>query len=135
VTTIIDPELTVRLGALHPDEVARIHDYATAAFLWRRMRQDEALEVARGLHWRSVGREPDPPSRDIVAALALHPLPDAELDRLAALLDAQDRAAGDAPRRAGNRPPARPPRVEDHRRTGRRLAAAVVLLDTAGTIV
>ncbi|GAA4802105.1 hypothetical protein GCM10023200_44030 [Actinomycetospora chlora] len=130
MTTIIDPELTVRLGSLHPDEVARIHDYATAAFLWRGMRQAEALEVARGLHWRAVGRDPDPPAREIVAALALHPLPDADLDRLAGLLDAHDRVDDRREGRAGTRP-----RIEHHRRTGRRLAAAVILLDTAGTIV
>jgi hypothetical protein len=125
MTTIIDPELTVRLGALHPDEAARIDRYATAAFLWRGFRQAEALEVARGLHWRAVGRDPTAPAAEVVTALALVPLARAERDRLAALLDA--RCPLDPPVAAH-------PGVEDFLRLGRRLSSALNLLDTASTI-
>jgi hypothetical protein len=123
MTTIIDPELTVRLGALHPDEAARIHEYATAAFLWRGLRQDDALDVARGLHWRAVGRDPTAPAGEVVAALALHPLAGAERDRLAGLLDVLHRPG-----------PAGPPGLEAFRRLGRRLSVALDLLDKARTI-
>jgi hypothetical protein len=124
--TIIDPELTVRLGALAPDEAARIQDYATAAFLWRGLRQAEALEVARGLHWRAVGHDPDAPATEVVDALSLHPLAPAERDRLAARLDA----------RCDLDPtPTTRPGLDDFRRLGRRLAVALDLLDNTGTIV
>ncbi|MHC1558772.1 hypothetical protein ACR9E3_07440 [Actinomycetospora sp. C-140] len=125
MSTIIDPELTVRLGALSPDDVARIDRYATAAFLWRRLTQEDALEVARGLHWRAVGRAPTAPSAEIVTALALQPPTAAERDRLAAVLDAV--APAEAPPGA--------PGPEDHRRVGHRLSVALNLLDTASTIV
>ena len=36
MSTIIDPELDLRLGVLDPVETARLERYATAAFLWRR---------------------------------------------------------------------------------------------------
>jgi hypothetical protein len=126
MTTIIDPELTVRLGALHPDEAARIQECATAAFLWRGLRQEEALDVARGLHWRAVGRDPTAPAAELVAALALQPLSDTDRDRLAALLDARCRP---------EQPVAARPGVEDFRRFGRRVSVALDLLDTTGTIV
>lgn len=128
MTTIVDPELTVRLGALHPDQAARIHEYATAAFLWRRLRQAEALDVARGLHWRAVGRDPTATAAEVVTALALHPLADTERDRLASLLDVQCRLDhGDRPRTGSG--------VDDFRRLGRRLSLAVALLGTERTIV
>jgi hypothetical protein len=125
MTTIIDPELTLRLGALPPTEATRIQEYATAAFLWRGLRQDEALEVARGLHWRAVGRDPTAPAAEVVTALALIPLADPERDRLAALLDAHCRPGPPVTARPG---------VEDLRRLGRRLSVALNLLDTASTI-
>jgi hypothetical protein len=131
MSTIIDPELTVRLGALHPDQVVRIHDYATAAFLWRGMRQAEALEVARGLHWRAVGLDPGASSAELVTALSLHPLDDPERDRLAGLLDVQCRL--DHGYRSGDAPGERPG-LDDFRRLGRRLSLALALVDTTQTI-
>lgn len=124
MTTIIDPELTLRLGALDADGTARLEKYATAAFLWRRLSQADALDVARGLHWRAVGRSEGAPAEEVVEALSLHPLAGAERDRLAGLLDVLD-------------PPvaARPAGLDDFRRLGRRISLALNLLDTARTIV
>ena len=42
MSTITDPELDLRLGVLDPVETARVERYATAAFLWRRVSQDDA---------------------------------------------------------------------------------------------
>ena len=125
MSTITDPELDLRLGVLDPVETARVGRYATAAFLWRRVSQADALDVARGLHWRAVGRGPDATAAELVTALALHPLGDAERDRLAATLDAQCRRV----------PVVAQPGVDDFRRLGRRISRAVNLLDTARTIV
>lgn len=125
MTTIIDPELTLRLGSLDPTETARLEKYATAAFLWRRVSQADALDVARGLHWRAVGRRADATAAELVTALALHPLCDVERDRLASTLEAQCRRV----------PVVAQPGVDDFRRLGRRISRAVNLLDTTRTIV
>jgi hypothetical protein len=120
VTTILDPELDVRLGILAEDDAERIRHYATAAFLWRGFSQDDALDVARGLHWRAVGLDPAAPATDVLATLALEPL-DAQLrERLAILLDLHDEAA----RTAG----AGAPGPGDHARLGRRIGCALGLL-------
>jgi len=131
MTTIIDPELTLRLGSLDPAETARLEKYATAAFLWRGLRQDDALDVARGLHWRAVGRDEQAGAAEVLTALALHPLADAERDRLAAALAVRwrlDRSSATTPvgPRLG---------LDDFRRLGRRISLGLNLLDTARTIV
>ena len=131
MNTIIDPELTLRLGSLDATGTARLEKYATAAFLWRGLRQDDALDVARGLHWRAVGRDEQASAEEVVTALTLHPLADAERDRLAAALAVQwrlDRSSTTTPvgPRLG---------LDDFRRLGRRLSLALNLLDTVSTIV
>jgi hypothetical protein len=122
VSTIIDPDLTLRLGALAPDEAARIEDYATAAFLWRGLRQDEALDVARALHWCSVGRDPAADPDDVVTALAMGPLPPGERERLAA------RLAAECPVVRPTEPTGRRPTLAELRSLGERLSRALVLL-------
>ncbi|MEJ2861195.1 hypothetical protein [Actinomycetospora flava] len=129
--TITDPELDVRLGVLDAADTERIDRYATAAFLWRRLSQPDALDVARGLHWRAVGRDVAADAGEVVDALCLVPPPDAERARLAAVLTTHwqldhagpDRAIGDGA-----------PRIDDLRRLGRRLSLALNLLDSARTI-
>ncbi|MDF2978307.1 MAG: hypothetical protein K0S40_3035 [Actinomycetospora sp.] len=130
MSTITDPELDLRLGVLDAAESARLEEYATAAFLWRRLTQADALDVARGLHWRAVGRDVGAGAAEVVDALSLVPPPDAERARLAAVLTThwQLDHAGPDPGPTGT------PRLDDLRRLGRRLSLALNLLDSARTI-
>ncbi|MDD7942333.1 hypothetical protein PHK61_28350 [Actinomycetospora lutea] len=130
MNAITDPELGLRLGVLDAAETDRVRRYATAAFLWRRLSQADALDVARGLHWRAVGRDVAADAAEVVDALALVPPLPTERARLAALLAThwQLDHAGPDPGRTGT------PRVDDLRRLGRRLSLALDLLDSARTI-
>ncbi|NMO92709.1 hypothetical protein [Actinomycetospora sp. TBRC 11914] len=121
--TIVDPELDVRLGSLAADETDRIQRYATAAFLWRGFSQDEALDVARGLHWRAVGLDPAAPAGEVLGALALEPLDEPLREHLAILLDLHDRADPGGPG-----PDDGAPGPRDHGRLGRRITTALALL-------
>ncbi|MEJ2890114.1 hypothetical protein [Actinomycetospora aeridis] len=128
MNAITDPELDLRLGVLDAAETERIRTYATAAFLWRRLSQADALDVARGLHWRAVGRDVAAGAAEVVDALSLVPAADAERTRLAAVLamhwqvdHAADTGSPDTPR------------LDDLRRLGRRLSLALGLLDSART--
>ncbi|GAA4872577.1 hypothetical protein [Actinomycetospora straminea] len=129
--TVIDPELDVRLGVLDAAETERVDRYATAAFLWRRLSQADALDVARGLHWRAVGRDLAAGAPEVVDALSLVPPSAAERARLAAVLAIRWRLehTGPEPGAPGT------PRLDDLRRLGRRLSLALNLLDSARTIV
>jgi hypothetical protein len=123
VTTIVDPELDVRLGSLPADDAGRIERYATAAFLWRGFSQDAALDVARGLHWHAVGLDPAAPAGEVLAALALEPLDGPTREHLAILLDLHDQTEDDAAA-----PPDRRPGPREHARVGRRITCALALL-------
>ncbi|MFC5137735.1 hypothetical protein ACFPK1_05795 [Actinomycetospora rhizophila] len=129
MTTITDPELDLRLGVLDAAETERVERYATAAFLWRRLPQADALDVARGLHWRAVGRDLGAGAAEVVDALSLVPPPDAARARLAAVLTTHWQLDHTAPE-----PIAGTPRLDDLRRLGRRLSLALNLLDSARTI-
>ncbi|GAA4930655.1 hypothetical protein EV188_102440 [Actinomycetospora succinea] len=130
MNAITDPELDLRLGVLDAAATERIREYATAAFLWRRLSQADALDVARGLHWRAVGRDLAAGAAEVVDALSLVPPLGSERARLAAVLTTHwqlDHAGPDATSPGT-------PRLDDLRRLGRRLSLALNLLDSARTI-
>jgi hypothetical protein len=86
MSKILDLELTARVGALDAETAEAIENHATAAFLWRGLSQLDALDLARGLHWLAVGHREDCTAPDMIAALALGPLPAPVRDRLGAHL-------------------------------------------------
>jgi hypothetical protein len=127
VGTVIDPELTIRIGALAPGDADRIDCYISMTMLWRRLGPAEASDVARGLHWHAVGRPMDPSAIEIIAALALVPPPFVDLEGLAARLRGQ--------RPTGGSPDGRAPTLRNLRRLGARLSEALTLLDAVHRIV
>jgi hypothetical protein len=123
MTTILDLELTARLGALDPAAAADVEQRATAAFLWRGLSQSAALDLARGLQWVALGHPADLPAGPTLARLALAPLTGPVLADLARRLDDADRLDCARERLTDL------DRSTGLRRLGRRLALAVALLD------
>lgn len=83
---ILDPELSLRLGSLDTLSARRLEKIATERFI-AGLSQMQALDLARAMQWLEAGQQADCTSKEMIATLALHDIPEEKIEGLAVDLD------------------------------------------------